>query len=65
MNSRIDLKNQIAKGNATDLAIGSTLRDLRQALDLTARKLATIADVSAAMISRIENGQVSRHQFLH
>jgi transcriptional regulator with XRE-family HTH domain len=42
-----------------DLAIGSALRDLRQSRNLTARQLAANADVSAAMISRIENGQVS------
>jgi transcriptional regulator with XRE-family HTH domain len=42
-----------------DLAIGSALRDLRQSRSLTARQLATESGVSAAMISRIENGQVS------
>ena len=42
-----------------DIAIGSALRDLRQSRDLTARQLAANADVSAAMISRIESGQVS------
>ena len=42
-----------------DLAIGSALRELREDRELTARQLAAEADVSAAMISRIENGQVS------
>lgn len=42
-----------------DQAIGSALRDLRKNRGLTARQLAGISDVSAAMISRIENGQVS------
>ncbi len=44
---------------STDIAIGSALRDLRHAQELTARRLAEISDVSAAMISRIENGQTS------
>ena len=47
------------QNNTIDLAIGSALRDLRQARDLTARQLAAESAVSAAMISRIENGQVS------
>jgi len=42
-----------------DQAIGSALRDLREGSDLTARQLAAESGVSAAMISRIENGQVS------
>ncbi len=42
-----------------DVAIGSALRDLRENLGLTARQLATQSGVSAAMISRIENGQAS------
>lgn len=41
------------------MAIGSALRDLRQTRGLTARQLASNANVSAAMISRIESGQVS------
>jgi len=45
--------------NATDLAIGTALRGLREARGMTARQLATDADVSPAMVSRIENGQVS------
>ena len=43
---------------ATDLAIGAALNDLRKNKGLTARQLARDAKVSAAMISRIENGQV-------
>lgn len=35
------------------------MRDLREGSDLTARQLAAESGVSAAMISRIENGQVS------
>ncbi len=45
--------------NATDLAIGTALRALREARGMTARQLALDADVSPAMVSRIENGQVS------
>jgi transcriptional regulator with XRE-family HTH domain len=42
-----------------DQAIGAALRDLREGRNFTARQLATESGVSAAMISRIENGQVS------
>jgi transcriptional regulator with XRE-family HTH domain len=42
-----------------DLAIGSALQELRKNSGFTARQLADRADVSAAMISRIENGLVS------
>jgi transcriptional regulator with XRE-family HTH domain len=42
-----------------DLAIGSAVRDLRENRGLTARQLAAKSGVSAAMISRIENGQAS------
>ena len=50
---------QAQQDGAIDLAIGVSLRDLRERRGLTARQLAANADVSAAMISRIENGQVS------
>ncbi len=46
-------------GEDVDTAIGSALRDLRESHGLTARQLATQSRVSAAMISRIENGQAS------
>lgn len=42
-----------------EVAIGSALRDLRLTQEISARELATQSGVSAAMISRIENGQVS------
>ncbi len=42
-----------------DVAIGSALRSLREAQDLTARQLAEQSGISAAMISRIENAQAS------
>ncbi|MEM9105291.1 MAG: XRE family transcriptional regulator [Pseudomonadota bacterium] len=42
-----------------DEAVGRALRALREANGLTARDLAARSEVSAAMISRIENGQVS------
>ncbi len=43
----------------SDHTIGTALRDLREARSISARELATISDISAAMISRIESGQVS------
>jgi transcriptional regulator with XRE-family HTH domain len=42
-----------------DQAIGAALRNLREERALSARHLAQQAGVSAAMISRIESGQVS------
>lgn len=42
-----------------DSAIGAALKDLRIRSGYSARKLAAISDVSGAMISRIESGQVS------
>lgn len=42
-----------------DVAIGVALRELRTDRRLSARQLATRAEVSTAMISRIESGQVS------
>lgn len=42
-----------------DQAVGRALRALREANNLTARDLSFRSNVSAAMISRIENGQVS------
>jgi transcriptional regulator with XRE-family HTH domain len=40
-------------------AVGRTIRELRELKGITARDLASQAGVSAAMISRIETGQVS------
>ena len=48
--------NEIA---SIDLAIGLAVRDLRENRGLTARQLAAESGISAAMISRIENGQAS------
>ena len=45
--------------NQMDTAIGTSLKDLRETRGLNARELAESANVSAAMISRIENGLVS------
>ncbi len=42
-----------------DVAIGSALRSLRETQGLTAKQLAEQSGISAAMISRIENAQVS------
>jgi transcriptional regulator with XRE-family HTH domain len=46
-------------GNQLDIAIGTSLREMRESRNFNAKELAEAADVSAAMISRIENGQVS------
>lgn len=42
-----------------DQTIGSAVKDLRETRSVTARQLAEQSGVSAAMISRIESGQVS------
>ncbi len=42
-----------------DIAIGTSLSELRENHGLNAKELAKNAGISAAMISRIENGQVS------
>ncbi len=47
------------KAVGIDEAVGKALRDLREQSSKTARDLATASGVSAAMISRIESGQVS------
>lgn len=52
-------KPQSNPDDTIDLAIGSALQELRKKSGLTARQLAQHANVSAAMISRIENGLVS------
>ena len=51
--------NSTPENSSIDLAIGSAVRDLRENLNLTARQLSVQSNVSAAMISRIENGQAS------
>jgi transcriptional regulator with XRE-family HTH domain len=48
-----------AVGIAVEIAVGATLRALREARGLTARDLAEASGVSAAMISRVEGGSVS------
>jgi len=45
--------------NTIDMAIGASLKELRESRSLNAKQLAENANVSAAMISRIESGQVS------
>ena len=47
------------RNDQVDLAIGAALRDLRESRGLSARQLAAQAGVSAAMVSRTENGLVS------
>lgn len=51
--------NENSVNRDVDTAIGATLRSLRESQALNARQLADISGISAAMISRIENAQVS------
>ncbi len=46
-------------GKKIDRAIGASLKELRQSRNLSARSLSDSSGISAAMISRIENGLVS------
>ena len=46
-------------GKQIDRAIGASLRELRQSRKQSARRLAEQSGISAAMVSRIENGLVS------
>ena len=46
-------------GRKIDRAIGASLKDLRQQRGMSARGLAEQSGISAAMVSRIENGLVS------
>ncbi len=45
--------------DSNDPSIGIALRDLRETQDISARQLSDDSGISAAMISRIESGQVS------
>ncbi len=55
------MKNATANSEKSgiDQIIGTSLRELREGRELSARQLASLSNVSAAMISRIENGLVS------
>ena len=46
-------------GRQIDRAIGASLKELRQSRKQSARRLAEQSGISAAMVSRIENGLVS------
>ncbi|MDP5218533.1 helix-turn-helix domain-containing protein [Ruegeria sp. 2205SS24-7] len=48
-----------APGRQIDRAIGASLKELRQTRKQSARRLAELSGISAAMVSRIENGLVS------
>lgn len=54
-----DTEAELSDAESNDRAIGSALKDLRETQAISARQLAELAGISAAMISRIENGQVS------
>ncbi len=47
------------EADSVDQTIGSAVKDLRETRAVTARQLAEQSGISAAMISRIESGQVS------
>jgi len=49
----------VTEHESADHLIGIALRDLRENRSLSARQLAEVSGISAAMISRIESGQVS------
>ncbi len=49
----------MSKGSEIDIEVGRSLRRLRTKRGLTVMELAAVAEISAGMISRVENGQVS------
>ena len=53
------MTEQLAPGKRIDKAIGTSVKELRRQRAHSARSLADLSGVSAAMISRIENGLVS------
>lgn len=55
----VPAENSGLSSNKTSASIGRALRRLRSERNLTIRDLGTAAGLSAAMISRMENGQVS------
>lgn len=59
MGSIDELNSEKIQSDENDQAIGSALRDLRENQNISARQLAEKSGISAAMISRIESGQVS------
>ena len=46
-------------GRTLESAIGSQVREYRKRAGLTVSELASVADISAGMLSKIENGQIS------
>lgn len=54
-----DIKSAELDLEGNGQAIGSALKNLRESNELSARQLAEQSGVSAAMISRVESGQVS------
>lgn len=54
-----NIKSVKAPSDENDQAIGSALKHLRENQSISARQLAEKSGISAAMISRIESGQVS------
>lgn len=53
------MTEQLAPGKRIDKAIGASVKELRRQRAHSARSLADLSGISAAMISRIENGLVS------
>ena len=62
MSGKSDVAADAKRGSSDhslESAIGITVRQLRQQLNLTVGKLASQAGVSVAMLSKVENGQIS------
>jgi transcriptional regulator with XRE-family HTH domain len=47
------------RGNRLEVSIGREVREFRRKLDMTVADLAKLADLSAGMLSKIENGMTS------
>ncbi|MCU0588063.1 MAG: helix-turn-helix domain-containing protein [Syntrophobacteraceae bacterium] len=55
----MDVGSAGGPGNKLELAIGREIRAFRKKMDLTIAELAKLADLSAGMLSKIENGNAS------
>jgi transcriptional regulator with XRE-family HTH domain len=58
-NGPVDVGSAGGPGNKLELAIGREIRAFRKKMDLTIAELAKLADLSAGMLSKIENGNAS------
>ncbi|WP_419659204.1 transcriptional regulator, XRE family [Desulfosarcina variabilis str. Montpellier] len=59
MKKRNNHSNRSGPDNKLEIAIGSQIRSFRKKMDLTIAELASLANLSIGMLSKIENGNAS------